>query len=152
MFGLDEAAALSEPVDVDPLQKVVLEKNYRDQNEAYHEREAGEVMHILCRLSDFRESIRTDEGQEHGLAESNIESGEAENDKGHRRQPMRKTFKGFEAKNLFPRSSCRNSDFADDQIGQTQNNDHTDDDDCAAPVQQDFVEISPCPSRRLDQH
>jgi hypothetical protein len=37
MFRFDEAAALLDPFDVDPFQKIVPEENHRDQGEAQHE-------------------------------------------------------------------------------------------------------------------
>src|SRR5260370_36432096 len=84
----DKTTALLEPVDVHLGRKIVLEEDDRDQDEASHEGEAGEVVHILCSLSDVRKGIRTDEWQEHDLAECDGQAGKAENDERYRRQPM----------------------------------------------------------------
>src|SRR6266481_8182953 len=106
----DKTTALLEPVNVLLLRKIVLEEDDRDQDEASHEGEAGEVVHILCSLSHVRKCIRTDEWQEHDLAECDVQAGKTENDEGYRRQPMRKAFKRLEAKDFMSGAPCRNSD------------------------------------------
>ena len=50
MFVFDKTAPLLDPIEVNPLWKIVLEEDHDDEDEACHEREAGEVVHILCRL------------------------------------------------------------------------------------------------------
>src|SRR3954451_15885600 len=139
MFIPNKTTALLEPVDVHVGGKIVLEEDDRDQDEASHEGEAGEVVHILCGLSDVRKGIRTDERQEHDLAECDVQASKAQHDEGCRRQPMRKTFKRLEAKDFMSGAPCRNTDSSDDQISQAQEQDCTRDHDCGAPMQQDLV-------------
>ena len=98
------------------------------------------------------EGLRADHRQQQDLAEGDVEAGQAENDEGHRRQPMRKSLEGLEAENLLPGAPCRDPEPSHDQIGGAQNRDHAEDHDRAAPMQQNLVEIVPGPSRGLDQH
>src|SRR6202035_2827983 len=88
MPGLDEAAALLEPVDVYLFQQIVPEKNHDDQDEPRHEREADEVVHVLRRLRDVGERFGADERQKHDLAEGDVQAGQAEDNERDRRQPM----------------------------------------------------------------
>ncbi len=62
MLGLDEAAALFEPIDVDSLRKIVLDQKSDDQDQAGDEGEADEIMHILGALRDVAEGLGPDSG------------------------------------------------------------------------------------------
>jgi hypothetical protein len=84
--------------------------------------------------------------------ERNVETCQAENDKGHCGEPVREPLKGLEADDLLARTPCRNAQPSHDQIGGAQNRDHAEDHDRAAPTQENFVEIIPRSSGRLDQH
>src|SRR5882757_5509328 len=101
MFVLDETSALLYQIEIDLCRKVVLEEDHDDQDEPGHECEAGEIVQILRNLGDIRERIRADQWQQQNLPEGDVEAGQAENDEGCRRQPMRKTLKGLEADDLL---------------------------------------------------
>src|SRR5260370_16523865 len=120
MFVLNEAAALLDPVDVNLLQKIVPEKNPPNKDETRDEGEAGEVVHVFGHLGDIRESVWTNERQKHDFSKGDVQAGQAENDKGHRRQPMPKPLKGLEAKHLPAGAPFRDRDTPDDQIAGTQ--------------------------------
>ena len=59
-------------------------------------------MHILRDLREVGEGFRPDHRQKQDLAEGDIQTGQAENDEGYRRQPMRKSLEGLEAEDLLP--------------------------------------------------
>ena len=152
MPGFDESAALLDPVGVHLFEEVVAEKNHRDQDQACHECEAGEVVQVLCRLRYVRKRFRADQRQKQNLAEGDIQAGQTENDKGYRRQPMRETLKRLEAEDFLSAAPCCNPQASHDEIGGAENHDHAEDHDRAGPMQQYLVEIIPRSSCRLDQH
>src|SRR5258708_22096165 len=102
MFRLDEPVTLLKPFDIDLRRKIVPEEDRDDKDEAGHKREAAKIMDVLGDLRDLREGLRADQGQQHDLAEGYIEPGEAKDDKGHRREPMRKSLKGPESEHGAP--------------------------------------------------
>jgi hypothetical protein len=143
--------ALLDPVEVDPFQKIVLEEHHRDEDEARYECEARKVVHILCGLRNLREGVGSNQRQQHNFAERDVKTSQPENHEGYRREPMRKSFNSLEAKDFLSGSPRSNPDSSDDHISQAQEQDRPDDDDSAAPMQQDLVEVVPCSSNRLLQ-
>src|SRR5258708_780721 len=145
MFVLDEAAASVETFDINPLQKIILEKNHRDQDQARDKREAEEIVHILRSFRDIRERIRADDRQKQNLAEGDVETGQPQDDEGYRGQPMRKPLKRPEPQNLLAGAPRGNPDPSDEQIAQSQYHDAAEADDGAAPMLRAITLCWPAP-------
>src|SRR4029453_11274141 len=95
---------------------IVLDPHRHDQDEPDHKREADEVMRILGCLREAAKRLWADHWQEQDLAEGDVQTGQAENNEGSGRQPMRESLKSVEAVHLLPGPSGRNPEPSDGQV------------------------------------
>src|SRR2546423_12856153 len=101
MLRLDETAALLEPIDIDFSRDVVLEPLRDDENEADDERKAGEIMNVFGGLRDAAEGVRAEHRQEQNFSKGDVQPGQAEDDEGHGRPPVRGGLESAEALDFF---------------------------------------------------
>src|SRR3982074_3899296 len=109
MLRFDEAATLFDPIDVDLSRDVVLYPKRYNKPQAYNERGADVVVHILGSLRQATERLGSDHRQQHNFPEGDVQPGQAENHEGHGRQPRRVAIGVDKAWNFPPGTPLRNT-------------------------------------------
>jgi len=86
----DEAAALLHPLQIDLVRNVVLQPERHDHRQANDEGEAHKVMNVLRELGERAERLGSDDGQQHQLAEGDVQAGQAEDQEDKRDRQTRR--------------------------------------------------------------